>query len=329
MSELFLRSIAVADLPEYKTSEEFDLTFCLPSGSTEKRTGVSTRFIATGESLPDLAARSVKSALSMAGFGPPDLDLLIFAAASSQQPIPSTASLVLNSLGKKLSVPCFDLDATCLSFLQALETATALIETGRYETIAIVTAEKPTTFLNPSCQATAPLFGDGSATCILSSRTGGVKLSNLKSSFETHSEHSNSCTIKGGGLAAPAFSLSKDNQDDFYFKMQGKQLYAAAAQHLPQFLNTFLKRHKLSLSRFDKIIPHQASGTAIRLLTRRLGLSPQQVVNIVQNHGNQVAASIPIALHHAMKEYPSGSFLLLGTGAGLGLGAISFDLERL
>ncbi|MFA4686321.1 3-oxoacyl-[acyl-carrier-protein] synthase III C-terminal domain-containing protein, partial [Xanthomonas perforans] len=52
---------------------------------------------------------------------------------------------------------------------------------------------------------------------------------------------------------------------------------------------------------------------------------PEQVVRLLQHTGNQVAASLPHALHHARVDLglQRGDLVaLLGTGAGLAIGGM-------
>lgn len=73
------------------------------------------------------------------------------------------------------------------------------------------------------------------------------------------------------------------------------------------------------------VVPHQASGPALTMLPR-LGFAKAKVIDIIENYGNCVAASMPMALAHANaagKIQRGERVLLLGTGAGLSVaGAI-------
>ncbi|MNC74474.1 3-oxoacyl-[acyl-carrier-protein] synthase 3 [compost metagenome] len=65
---------------------------------------------------------------------------------------------------------------------------------------------------------------------------------------------------------------------------------------------------------------------ALRLMQKKLGISGEQLVNITPSHGNTIAASIPMALHEAIRQgriERGGQVLLLGTAAGLSLGGMT------
>ena len=79
-----------------------------------------------------MAALAARDALDRAGVAADDVDLIIGASVSRQQLIPCTAAFVQRELGLAEGRSfCFDLDATCLSFLVALHAAAPLIACGR------------------------------------------------------------------------------------------------------------------------------------------------------------------------------------------------------
>ncbi len=89
----------------------------------ERATGVRERRYVTTETTLSMATAATHMALEDAGLQPRDLDAIICASSAPQQTIPCTAAF----LQRAISAPdgasaCFDLNATCLSFLFALQT---------------------------------------------------------------------------------------------------------------------------------------------------------------------------------------------------------------
>jgi 3-oxoacyl-[acyl-carrier-protein] synthase-3 len=109
---------------------------------------------------------------------------------------------------------------------------------------------------------------------------------------------------------------------DFLFHMRGKQLFRQASALIEDYLTRLLKISGLTLSQIATVVPHQASHLSLEHMRRRLHVSSSVLVDIYRFHGNQVAASIPTALHTAVT---SGRFnhgepvMLIGTAAGLSL----------
>jgi 3-oxoacyl-[acyl-carrier-protein] synthase III len=111
---------------------------------------------------------------------------------------------------------------------------------------------------------------------------------------------------------------------DYLFRMNGPGLLKLAAGRLPGFLASVLGDAGLALDDLDVVIPHQVSEVGLRYLSDRLGVPAAKVVNILATHGNQVSASIPCALDHAVASgmlRRGGIALLIGTAAGLSAGA--------
>ncbi|MBR7781644.1 3-oxoacyl-ACP synthase III family protein [Undibacterium luofuense] len=311
--------------PQLVTSAEFDQRWQLRAGTTAAASGVELRHQASsGESAQSLAVIATRAALDSAGLKAQDLDCVVSASSTPQQAIPCFAAQIHAALGLQGSgIPAFDLNATCLSFLVALEQLSYAIAAGRYRRVLLVSAELPSRALNPACRYTAPLFGDGAAAVILErSDADGSAL--LAAAQETYSEGQDACHLKAGGsnyfLAGQAQVASAVGT---FFEMDGKALYKLSARHLPALFERVLRQAGVRRDQIQCFIPHQASGKALSILPRLLDISPARIVNILASHGNQVAASMPFALDAAIRSGKAkrGDLIaLIGTGAGVSLG---------
>ncbi|MCB0186706.1 MAG: 3-oxoacyl-ACP synthase, partial [Caldilineaceae bacterium] len=109
-------------LPQRRvTNRELEERLSLQPGWIERRTGIHERRYVTDESTVGMAAIAIERALAQAGHTVADIDLIIGASTGPQQAIPCTAALVQRALGAPDGGSvCFDLNATCLTFLFAL-----------------------------------------------------------------------------------------------------------------------------------------------------------------------------------------------------------------
>lgn len=83
-----------------------------------------------------------------------------------------------------------------------------------------------------------------------------------------------------------------------------------------------------SASEIDWLIPHQANLRIMQGAARKLGLPVDRMVVTVDQHGNTSAASIPLALDHAVRAgqiQPGQTLLLEGVGGGMTWGAALID----
>jgi 3-oxoacyl-[acyl-carrier-protein] synthase-3 len=107
-----------------------------------------------------------------------------------------------------------------------------------------------------------------------------------------------------------------------YFEMNGRRIFRLAAEQMPMFLSALLSRAQLKAADIDVWVPHQASGHGIEHMRQLLGLSAEKFVSTLETRGNQVAASLPVALHQGIRSgqiRPGNLVALVGTGAGLSL----------
>jgi 3-oxoacyl-[acyl-carrier-protein] synthase-3 len=110
------------------------------------------------------------------------------------------------------------------------------------------------------------------------------------------------------------------------FSMNGRAVFRQAGQLISPFLDRFFEETGWTRESVRMVIPHQASGHAVNLLTSRLGFIDEQVFLNLRDRGNCVAASIPLALAEAVEAgriERGDRVLLAGTGAGLTLGALA------
>jgi 3-oxoacyl-[acyl-carrier-protein] synthase-3 len=304
------------------TSAELDGRLGLARGTVEKRTGVRVRYFETRGNAAALGAAAAQRALAAAGLALSDVDCLVAASGTPDQAMPSNAALILAELEGARAMPAFDIGASCLGFLVALDTVACLIETKRYRRVLIVASDIASCGLDWSTLEASGIFGDGAAAAVVGAADGSGS-SLLASAFTTFSEGAHLCEIAGGGsrhhpgrIEGPFLPLS-------LFRMDGKAVFRLAAEKLPRFLDELLAAAGVGLDDLAVVVPHQASRHALRFLGRQLGAAGSRIVDVFAEQGNQVAASMPSALDAAVRggQLRRGDkALLIGTGAGLGLG---------
>lgn len=293
----------------------------------ERASGVCERHYAnSSETTVSMAAAAVSAALEQARLPVSALDAIIGASAGPQQAIPCTAALVQRELqapeGQSI---CFDINATCVSFLLALQVAAQGIVAGLYRTVAIFSSEISSRSLNWQDPESSMLFGDAAAAAILRASTPAESGAIWHSAFATHSSGADYTTIRGGGtLHHPNDPATTPEMNTFH--MEGPALLKQSARLLVPFLDRFFAQVGWERQEVDVIVPHQASNNGLNLLTRRLGFKPHQIVRNLEQRGNCVSASIPLAFSEAVANgaiQRKQRIVLIGTGAGLTLGAIA------
>lgn len=314
-------------LPERRvTSGEIDARIGKPDGWTKRASGVDARTVAgPREGQEVMGARAASQALDEAGFDPRKLDLLLFGAAVGRQPIPATAPLIKRELGcEGARFPAYDINATCLSALAALDIAAMHIETGRAKNVLVVASEIASRALPwEDDPATAALFGDGAAAILLSADEGGMKLSVGARLFETYESGYDACALAAGGTRYDYHEDPDGFRRNSFFRMEGQALFRLSGKVMPEFLQRLLGMAGWSQGDVDLVLPHQASPIALDHMIRKSGFKRDRVYDVAAQTGNLVAASLPAVLHRARSEgriTPGSRVLMIGTSAGISVG---------
>ena len=308
-------------------SEEIDRRMARRPGFTAGMTGVESRAVAQTEDQIDLAVAAARRALDESGLEPEAVGLLLFAAAVPYQSIPATAPLVQQRLGLGGgSVAAFDINATCLGFLSAADLAASMIAAGQCRAALVVSAEIASRALPwDTAPLTAALFGDGAAAAVIAASDGRAHVAAALT--ETYPEGYDHCRLGAGGTRYDFRADPEAFRANSLFEMDGKALYRLTFQHFEPFLHRLLDRAGWRLDEVDLVLPHQASALALDHLVQKCGFSRDIVIDIIRDHGNQVAASLPTVLDHARRTgrlVPGTRALMIGTSAGLSLGGMDF-----
>jgi 3-oxoacyl-[acyl-carrier-protein] synthase III len=307
------------------TSSDLDLQLGFPSGFIERKTGVVERRYIEHETTLDMGLAASSAALERAGMQARDLDLIIVAQSVPAQAIPCTAALLQRALEVE-SMPCLDVNATCLGFLAAVDFAAHAIAAGAYRAVLIVSSEVSSLGLNWQHWESSALFGDGAAAAVLAPTPNAEPSAILTSRMETYSEGADYTTILGGGTLHPPHSQDYV-QEMNTFHMDGPRVFRLASQRMGPFLERLHAPLPQEERGCDLLVPHQASLFPIRQLSARFGFDASRVFVNLPTRGNCVAASIPLALSEAIdagRVVRGSRISLIGSGAGLSLGGMLF-----
>ena len=308
--------------PRIVTNDDLEAQLSLASGWIEERTGVRERRRCSGESSAFMAAAAARHALAMAGLSAGDLTAIIGASSTPQQAIPCTAVFVQRELAAPEGVAaCFDVNATCLSFLAAFDVAARLVAGGAHQHVLVFSSENASHSLNPDEPESAVLFGDAAAAVIVS-HAGDSDSALHASRLQTWHTGAELSQISGGG------TLHHPNDPDTtpahnLFAMRGPQLFRKAAPLLTPFMDALCTSAGWSRNDVSAVVPHQASRHGIELGWKMLGFREPQIVVNLATRGNCIAASMPLALSeavHAGRIVRGDRVLLFGVAAGLSLG---------
>lgn len=275
------------------------------------RTGIEERRIADDNiDTSDMAFFAAKEALANAEVAAEDLDLILVATVTPDQPFPSVACMVQEKLGAKKAA-AMDISAACAGFMYGMVTAKQFIETGTYKHVLIIGVEKLSKVTDWNDRNTAVLFGDGAGACLMSPVSEGKGIL----SFE----------LGADGTGA------KHLYQDEYIIMNGREVFKFAVRQMGESSVNVLEKAGLSKEDVDMLIPHQANIRIMEAARQRLGVPVEKMSNTVHKYGNTSAASIPISIVEELQagKINDGDLLVMvGFGGGLTWGAIALRWGR-
>jgi len=282
------------------------------------RTGIKERFIATKETLLEIALRAARGALIQSGVDPLDIDLIICSTIQGDYITPALACQIQKETGAEC--PAFDINAACTGFIYALDVAKSYFDAGRASNILIVSAEQMSKLLNWKDRETCVLFGDGAGAVVVTKGTG------LRAIKITAKGDDKLLTIPGTAGNSPYRSGIHEGS---FLHMQGKEVFKFAVNAMCRDIADVLERANLTMKEVKKVIPHQANMRIIKAASERFGITDEQLALGIDRYGNTSSASIAILLGELMEsgELSEGDIIVLSAfGGGLTSGACIIEI---
>ncbi len=285
------------------------------------RVGIKERRILTEEGLGTsyLARKAAKQLLQKTGVDPDTIDALILTTSTADYQFPSTASIVLGKLGLK-NAHAFDFWAACCGFVYTLDTVACMIESGRYNKVIIIGADKMSSVVDYKDRATCPLFGDG-AGAVLVEATEDEEVGYRDSYFRTDGKGLPFLHLKAGGSVCPPSHFTVDHRLHYLYQ-EGRTVFRYAVTNMSNDCVIIAERNGLNKDNIQWVVPHQANMRIIEAVAKRLDLPMEQVMVNIEHFGNTSAGTIPLALWEYESKLRKGDNLILTAfGAGFVHGA--------
>lgn len=289
-----------------------------------ERTGIRERRIAEdGVNTSDLALEAAKRALDEAKMKPTDLDMILVATVSPDQPMPNTACVLQHKLGAR-DCMAVDISAACSGFVYGLSIADQFIRTGTYKNILVVGAEILHRYVNYKERETCILFGDAAGAAVVT-RAKDDEDSKIYS-IHMHADGSISdlFVLPAGGSAIP-FSKRVLDENLQYVRMKGREIFKHAVRTMSNACDEALAANGMTAQDVDWIIPHQANLRIIEAVAKHFGAPMEKVVVEIADTANTSAATIIVAFDRAIKDgriKRGQNVILTAFGAGITSGSI-------
>jgi 3-oxoacyl-[acyl-carrier-protein] synthase III len=309
-----------ASLPRrVMTNKEFEKSLDTSDEWIVQRTGIRQRYIASeDETTASLGEAAARQALENAGLTPDDIDLIVVATATPNNTFPATAVEIQQRLGMHHGF-AFDMQAVCSGFIYAVATADLHIRGGLARRALVIGAETFSRILDWNDRTTCVLFGDGAGALVLEAQEGEGTIADrgvLASALRSDGSHKEKLYVDGGPSTTGTVG---------HLRMQGREVFKHAVGMITDVIEDVFHQANITADDLGWFVPHQANRRIIDASARKLGIADEKVVVTVDLHGNTSAASVPLALAHAVSEgkIKKGDLVLLeAMGGGFTWGAV-------
>jgi 3-oxoacyl-(acyl-carrier-protein) synthase III len=289
------------------------------------KTGINERRVCGPDEAPsDLGREAAVRCLANAGVDASDVDLIIVATATPDQPQPAVACLVQEKLGiAGRQCPAFDVASVCSGFVFALATAQGMMiaEPKRFRNVLVIGADAFSKIMNWQDRRTCVFFGDG-AGAVLLTQSGRVG-DQIHFMLGSDGRGAKFIQVPGGGTRLPA-SADVIAQKLNTFTMDGPKVWDFAVDTVPRTVRALLEEHHLTPADLDLMILHQSNLRMLEAIMTALEMPMEKTVTTVESYGNTAVASIPLTLNKAAEEgrlKAGARVMICGFGGGLSWGA--------
>ena len=318
-----LLSLATTIAPRVTTSEEIDSRLApvlkrlkLPKGLLQRVAGVyERRNWAEGETFDDAAISAGQRALAQAGIKPGQIGLLINTSVTRRNLEPSVAVKIHHGLGLPSSATNFDIANACLGFVNGMNLAGQLIDSGSIDYAIIVDGEDADVIQHNTIERLLKSemgrddFMSEFASLTLGSGAAAAVLGRADRHPEGHR------LLGGVTRAATEFNeLCVGSVDGMFTNAKellrgGMGLVVAAWKEAKADWNW---------ASMDRYILHQVSSVHTDAIVKATGMDKSRVPLTYPKLGNVGPASIPITLSQEAEHLKKGDrVLLMGVGSGL------------
>jgi len=317
-------------LPEKILTNE-ELAKVYKDWSPEKileKTGIASRHVVSeNECASDLAEKAAIKLFESGVIKPEEIDFILLATQSPDYQLPTTACILQDKLGIPQNAGALDFNLGCSAFIYGLALAKSLINTNIANNILLLTAETYTKHIHPMDKSTRTIFGDAGAATLICDCDGSI------GNFDLGTDGSNyeALIIPTGGAKYTRWENSaiefEDNgsirsADNLY--MSGVDIFNFSIRVVPQSINNVLEKENLPLDDIDLFVFHQANKFMLDYLRKMIKIPKDKFYVNMQDIGNTVSATIPIALKRAENDgklHKGNKVLLTGFGVGLSWGS--------
>ena len=312
----------------YLPTKEFtneDLVAEFPEWTVEKvasKVGISRRHIAgPDETAADMAVKAAKALFQKYEIDRADVDFILLCTQSPDYVLPTTACLLQERLKLAISCGALDFNLGCSGHVYGLSLAKGLVLSGTSKNVLLITSETYTKYIHPKDKGSRTIFGDAATATLISSEGFAVI---GKFCLGTDGSGAENLIIKTGGSLHPDRLPEIEGEGDAlvypnHLYMNGAEVFNFTMAAVPPLVDGVLQKNLLKKDQVDLFVFHQANKFMLNTLRKLCAIDPARFYYCLEDVGNTVSSTIPIALKRAQEEsaIKQGARVLI---AGFGVG---------
>jgi len=323
--EAFIKAIDYY-LPE-KVITNKDISERFSEWTPEKiyeKVGIQERHIAgSDETALDMAQKACEKLFASDETLKPTIDFILFCTQSPDYKLPTSACILQNRLGLPINIGALDFNLGCSGYEYGLALAKGLVLGCMAKNVLLVTSETYSKYLHPDDKGNISIFGDAASATIVST-DGFAEIGEFV--FGTDGSGADELIVKTGGARFPVKlnEVAKDENEHIissdHLYMDGGSIFSFTLKQVPKMTQTLLERSNLSMENVDLFIFHQANAYMLEFLRKKLKIEKDRFYYYIENIGNTVSNTVPIALTNAIKDCSlKGKHNVMLAGFGVGL----------
>jgi 3-oxoacyl-(acyl-carrier-protein) synthase III len=294
-----LESLAVYKGERPCTNEDLirNAAYCwspMSADEIHRKTGIEQRLY-TELDLDHIALLAARRALEKSGRRPEEIGAVIFCSCTSVKMMPSLATWLSGQLGLFQTHASVDMVAACAGLPYGLSEAVRLLQEVE-RPVLVVCGEKFSDKIG-TVRTSRMIFGDGAAAMVLAPAAPGVA-----SDIEVYQTYASGPMAEVDSIIWP--NPSFDNNITVY----GPEVRALVKRYLGQMIDEMRELPNTEggpgslLDAVDLIVPHQANKVMVVNIAKAAGVGPERLYFNIDSVGNTSSASIPIAIHDAVRD---------------------------
>lgn len=286
----------------------------------EEKVGIKNRHIAgDDETTSDMAVKAANILFENYNIKPEEIDLLLVCTQNPDYRLPTTACIVQSRLGLKTSCIAFDINLGCSGFIYSMIIAGNFIKTGMIRSALLIMADEYSKIIDYKDKNTASIFGDAASSVLLESCNEYSGM--IDSVFGSDGSNFDKLIAYNSGI-------KKEPEKSSAIFMDGREIFKFSIQVVPESVRDILLKNDLGVSDIRYFIFHQANKYMLSEIQKILYLTDEQMVIDMENYGNTISSSIPIAYKNIIKrgKLKNGDKIIFcGFGVGLSWGTILYN----